>query len=114
MRQKQREVINFIIVLVLITVSVSCVSIKTIIIEIPEPSKKELPQNIQSLTLVNRTVDEYYNNLDTDSLQKIFYKENFNYDTIINAIQATDTTLKALGELLFESGRYDFVIPEDR
>ncbi|MCK5729749.1 MAG: hypothetical protein KAH68_01660 [Draconibacterium sp.] len=114
MRQKQREVINFIIVLILITISVSCVSIKTIIIEIPQPSKKELPPNIQSLTLVNRTVDEYYNNLDTDSLQKIFYKENFNYDTIINDIQATDTTLKALGELLFESGRYDFVIPEDR
>jgi tetratricopeptide (TPR) repeat protein len=29
-------------------------------------------------------------------------------------LQAVDTSLKVLGELLFESGRYDFVIPENR
>ncbi|GAB1451894.1 hypothetical protein MASR2M47_19500 [Draconibacterium sp.] len=64
--------------------------------------------------LVARMVDDSYNNLDTDSLQRIFYKQQFNYDTIINDVQTVDTTLKALGNLLFESGRYDIVIPENR
>jgi len=100
--------------LILVAISVSCVSTKNLIIEIPQQSKNELPHSIQSLTLVNRTIDSKFNNLDTDSLQKLFYIQNFNYDTIINDIQASDTTIKALGELLFESGRYDFVIPENR
>lgn len=106
--------INYILLALIIAISVSCVSTKTLTIEIPERSKNELPNSIQSLTLVNRTVDDSFSNLNTDSLQKIFYLQNFNYDTIINDIQASDTTLKALGELLFESGRYDFVIPENR
>lgn len=105
---------NYIAIILLIAISVSCISTKTLVIEIPRQSKNELPHSIQSLTLVNRTVDGTFSNLDTDSLQKIFYLQNFNYDTIINDIQASDTTLKALGELLFESGRYDFVIPENR
>lgn len=97
-----------------IVISTSCVSTKSLVIEIPVQSKKELPESIQSLTLVNRTVDNTYTNLDSDSLQKIFYKQRFNLDTVINDIQAADTTIKALGELLYESGRYDFVIPENR
>ncbi len=104
----------YIYILLLFAISVSCVSTKSLTIEIPQQSKNELPHSIQSLTLVNRTVDGTFSNLDKDSLQKIFYLQNFNYDTIINDIQSTDTTLKALGELLFESGRYDFVIPENR
>ncbi len=114
MRQFFRKTRNYIAIILLFTISVSCVSTKILTIEIPRQSKNELPHSIQSLTLVNRTVDSTFNNLDTDSLQKIFYIQNFNYDTIINDIQASDTTLKAVGELLFESGRYDFVIPENR
>ncbi|HKI90463.1 MAG TPA: DUF6340 family protein, partial [Draconibacterium sp.] len=92
----------------------SCSTMRTIVIEIPQSSSKELPANIQSLTLVNRTVDDQYTDLKADSLQKIFYKAQFNLDTIVYDLQSVDTTLQALGELLFESGRYDFVIPQNR
>lgn len=92
----------------------SCISTRTLVIDIPEPASGELPARIQSLTLVSQTVDEKYTNLETDSLQNIFYKQQFNLDTVIYDFQVADTTLKALGELLFESGRYDYVIPEDR
>ena len=101
-------------ILLLILILSSCVSTKSINIEIPQKSKKELPDYIQSLLLVSRVVDEQFTNIKSDSLQKIFYKENFNYDTTIYDVAAIDTTLKALGELLFESGRYDYVIPENR
>jgi tetratricopeptide (TPR) repeat protein len=92
----------------------SCIAAKPLIIEIPQKSKKELPDRIQSLLLIARVVDDSYTNLKADSLQRLFYNQKFNYDTIIKDIQSVDTTLKALGELLFESGRYDFVIPENR
>jgi len=114
MKQSFIKTANYISIIVSILISVSCISTQYLTIEIPQKSKNELPQSIQSLLLVSRVVDNQYTDLASDSLQKIFYKQNFNYDTIINDIQAVDTSLKALGELLFESGRYDFVIPENR
>lgn len=93
---------------------VGCVATRPLLIEIPRQSKNELPVDVQSLLLVSRVVDGRFTDLKTDSLQRIFYKKNFSYDTIVRDVQSVDTTLKALGDLLFESGRYDIVIPEKR
>lgn len=92
----------------------SCTSVKTITIELPKKAKQELPKDIQSLVLVNRTVDESYSDLRADSLQQVFFDAAFSLDTVLLDLQAADTLLKALGDLLFESGRYDIVIPENR
>lgn len=105
---------NILILPILILFISSCTSIKIVPIELPKKGKNELPESIQSMVLVNRTLDEKYTDLSADSLQRIFYKKNFTTDTVIFDKTAVDTTLKALGELLFESGRYDFVIPEQR
>jgi tetratricopeptide (TPR) repeat protein len=103
-----------VLLLVITLFSFSCVSVRTLMIEIPEKAKNELPENVQSILLLTRVYNDSYTDLEADSLQKLFYLQRFNYDTVINDMRAIDTTLKALGELLFESGRYDFVIPEDR
>ncbi len=94
--------------------AVSCFPTKNLVIDIPRPSKKELPQSVQSLTIVSQIVDDKFSDINSDSLQKIFYNSRFNLDTVIYDFQMADTTLKALGELLFESGRYDYVVPESR
>ena len=94
--------------------AVSCMPTRSIIVDVPQPAQKELPASVQSLTLVSQAVDETYSDLQTDSLQKLFYEQRFNLDTVIFDVQMADTTLKALGELLYESGRYDYVIPEAR
>ncbi len=114
MGQKFERKLKFSSIIILAIVFASCVTTQTLTIEIPQPAKEELPANIQSLTLVNRTVDNRYQNLEADSLQNIFYLQQFNLDTTIYDLQAVDTTLKALGELLYESGRYDYVIPVER
>lgn len=108
------KIANLTSVFLLIVISFSCISTKPLIIEIPQKTNKELPENIQSLLLIARVVDESYTDLEADSLQRIFYHQQFSIDTIIKEIQTIDTTLKALGDLLFESGRYDIVIPENR
>ncbi len=105
---------KFVLLLWVLLLTISCNTTKTIIIEIPKPAEKELPEHIQSLALVNRTVDNQYSDWNTDSLQKIFYTQNFRVDTFVYDIQAADTLLKALGELLYESGRFDYVIPKNR
>ncbi len=89
-------------------------SYKTVVIETAKPTSHMLPEDINSLTLVNRSITNDFRNFDEDSLQQYFYDKGFNVETIILDSLAADTTLKALGELLFESGRYDVVIPEER
>ena len=114
MEHIKRNVVILVAFIASIFIFSACTTMRTMVIEIPKPSNKELPANIQSLTLVNRTVDSQYTDLPADSLQRIFYKAKFNLDTIVYDIQSVDTTLQALGQLLYESGRYDYVIPEDR
>ena len=109
-----RKAGNYIAILIFAGLVFSCVSTKSLLIEIPSPADKNLPTDIQSLTIVTQTVNNNYTDLSADSLQNIFYAEQFDYDTVIYDRQMADTTLKAIGELLFESGRYDYVIPQNR
>lgn len=108
------KITNLFIVILLSSFLFSCIATKPLYVEISQKPKKELPANIQSLLLVTRVVDYRYTDLEEDSLQRIFYKQSFNYDTLIHDLQMVDTMLQALGELLYESERYDIVIPEDR
>ncbi len=114
MKISSRKTVNYALLILLTIITLSCSSTRSLLVQIPEPTEKELPANIQSLTIVTQAVNSKFNDLSADSLQRIFYKSNFDLDTVIYDRQAADTTIKALGELLFESGRYDFVIPEDR
>ncbi|WP_163711868.1 DUF6340 family protein [Mangrovibacterium lignilyticum] len=93
----------------------SCASsYKNLLIETARPSSHMLPDDINSLTLVNRGITGDFQNFEADSLQQFFYSRGFDYNSVVLDSMAADTTLKALGELLFESGRYDVVIPEER
>lgn len=105
---------NYILICFVLFLASSCASTKLITIEIPEKAPKELPNRIQSLAIINRTVDGKYTDIKSDSIQKIFYAKNYDVDTFIYDLQAVDTMLMVLGDLLYESGRYDIVIPEDR
>jgi len=109
-----RKAGNYIAVVLFALLAFSCGSTKSLLIEIPIPAEKSLSTDIQSLTIVTQAVDEKFTDLEADSLQTIFYEQRFNYDTVIYDRQMADTTLKVVGELLFESGRYDYVIPENR
>ena len=93
---------------------VSCQPVSYLTVELIDPPKEELSTDIQSLTLVNRAVDRQYTDVQADTMQLQFLKSQFQVDTVIYDIDAADTLMNALGILLFESGRYDVVIPDDR
>lgn len=78
------------------------------------PAKGELPEDIQSLTLMNRSMTSQFANFQEDSLQNYFYRNGYNLSKIILDSVAADTTIQALAALLFESGRYDVVVPVAR
>ena len=109
--KKALQIVTTLAFMVLIA---SCTTVNYVRVQLAQPSKEELPKDIQSILLVNRTVDDQYLDYHKDSLQVKFYKQLFNVDTMLFDSTAADTTLRALGELLFESGRYDVVIPQNR
>lgn len=83
-------------------------------IENMQPAPDELSQDIQSITLMNRSMDNQFQKYKEDSLQMYFYRKGFQLSTIVLDSTACDTTLRALSNLMFESGRYDVVIPVNR
>ena len=86
----------------------------TLTIQNAHPSKEELPSDIQSLTIMNRSMSSQFQNYQEDSLQLYFYRNGYQLSKIGLDSLAADTTIQALAALLFESGRYDVVIPLER
>ncbi len=101
------------IIVIFIGFSSCTSSYKSIYIEIAKPSESILPNDILSLTLMNRSISEDFKNYNKDTLQQYIYNKDFEVKSIILDSLAIDTTLMVLGELLYESGRYDIVIPEN-
>jgi hypothetical protein len=75
---------------------------------------EEFPQELQSVTLMNRSMNQQFLNHREDSLQAYFYRNGFQLSKFVLDSLAADTTLRALSNLMFESGRYDVVIPVER
>ncbi|MCL1822025.1 MAG: DUF6340 family protein [Prolixibacteraceae bacterium] len=100
--------------ILLALIASSCSSVRYIPIEVADKPQEEIPENIQSLTLINRAVNPLFRNHQIDSLQNVFFKRRFALDTMILDTEVADTTLTAMGNLLFESGRFDIFIPNKR
>ena len=95
--------------------AISCKSnYATITIENSQPAKEELSPDIQSITLMNRSMSNQFQNYREDSLQLYFYRKGFQLSKIVLDSTSADTTIRALAGLMFESGRYDMVVPLER
>jgi hypothetical protein len=105
--------LSYLIIILFLSVTVKA-QLKKFSIEVPIVPKVSMPDSIQSLTLMNRSLTPDHFNYIDDSLQVEFYRANFNHSKILLDTQVADTTLKALGELLFDTERFDVVIPVER
>jgi hypothetical protein len=112
-----RKIISYkFILLILAGISLfACKSSYTLLtIEKPKSAPEELPANIQSITLMNRSMNNQFENYRKDSLQMYFFRKGYQLTKIILDSMASDTTIRALADLMFESGRYDVVVPVER
>ena len=77
-------------------------------------SSRIISSDIQSIALMNRSMTSSFTNLDQDSLENLFIKNKLVLNELMLDSVAADTTLKAIGNSMFESGRFDVVIPVKR
>jgi len=112
-----KKIITYKTILFLFTglMLVSCKSNYVILtIENIQHAKEELSPDIQSITLMNRSMSSQFQNHREDSLQMYFYRKGFQLSSVVLDSAASDTTIRALAALMFESGRYDVVVPLER
>jgi hypothetical protein len=83
-------------------------------IQVSVPPKKSIPNEIQSVALMNRSMNNSFSNLNEDSLENLLIKRKLVLDDVLLDSLAADTTLKITGNALYESGRFDVVIPVQR
>ncbi|MFV0366242.1 MAG: DUF6340 family protein [Mangrovibacterium sp.] len=96
------------------TLSACTSSFRNITIETAIPSSHKISSEVGSFTLIDRATTADFNAYDKQKTQQYFFDHKFNTSVVVLDSLATDTTLKALGQLLYESGAYDVVIPEGR
>jgi hypothetical protein len=80
-------------------------------VQVSVPPRKAIANEIQSIVLMNRSMNSAFADLDQDSLENLFIKKKLALDELLLDSLAADTTLKTIGNALYESGRFDVVIP---
>ena len=92
----------------------SCSSLRSFDIQVSKKEQFPLPDNIQSIAILNHAFKQGFTNLITDSLERLWVSKKFAMDTVFCDSLAADTAIQIVAQLLYESGRYDVVIPLQR
>ncbi len=90
----------------------ACTSIRNIQIEVAGLPEYPISDDIQSLVLLNRSINMQFTNTPSDSLEKILIKNQMQLDSVFRDSIAADTVLHIAANELFNSGRFDIVVPK--
>jgi hypothetical protein len=92
----------------------SCSSLRNIGIEVSYLPQYPISEDVQSLAIFNRSMSSLFTNHNADSLEKFFINKRMELDTLFMDSIASDTVIKVVAKAMFESGRYDVVIPKEK
>jgi len=93
-----------------LTALYSCVSLKKIGIQVSVLPEYPLAEDIQSIVVLNRSMTNRFINNDSDTLIDV----KLSVDTVFQDSLAADTSIQVAAKALYESGRFDVVIPKER
>ena len=91
----------------------SCSSIKIIDIQVAALPEYPIADDIQSLVLLNRGINMQFSNIQTDSLEKILINRRMSLEAVFRDSTAADTIIRVAAQAIFNSGRFDVVIPKE-
>lgn len=92
----------------------SCSSLKKIGIQVAVQPEYPIGEDIQSLALLNRSMTNLFTNNKTDVLERILIMNKMSMDSVFQDSIAADTAIQVAARALFESGRFDVVVPKER
>lgn len=92
----------------------SCNTLGKISIQVSVPPKYPISPDIQSIAILNRSLTPKFADFDRDSLEKVLVKHDLALDTIFLDSVASDTAIQVTAKAIFESQRFDVVVPKER
>jgi hypothetical protein len=92
----------------------SCSSLKNISIEVAVLPEFPISEDVQSIALLNRSMNLQFTNSKSDSIEKILIGKKMLMDTVFRDSIVADTAIQVAAKALFESGRFDVVVPKVR
>ncbi len=101
------------VLLVFTVLLCSCSSLRTITVETSIAPEYPIADDVQSLVLLNRSMNNQFTNLSVDSLEHLLISKNLTIDTIYRDSLAADTLMHVTAHSLFESGRFDVIVPQE-
>lgn len=88
----------------------SCVSLKKIGIQVSVLPEYPIAEDIQSIVVLNRSMTNKFTNIESDTL----IDSRLTVDSVFQDSSATDTAIQVAAKALYESGRFDVMIPNER
>jgi len=88
----------------------SCVSVKKIGIQVSVLPECPIAEDIQSIVMLNRSMTNKFRNLNSDTI----IDSRLSVDSVFQDSSATDTAIQVAAKALYESGRFDVVIPSEQ
>lgn len=91
----------------------SCASVGTIAIQVSVPSKHSISPDIQSIAILNRSITtDFYNSQNYSIKKRLIANKSFEMAFFDSA--ATDTAINVAAKALYDSQRFDVVVPLER
>ncbi len=90
-----------------------CSSLRDIAVETSVAPEYPIADDVQSLVLLNRSMNAEFSNLSIDSLEHLLVSKNLNLDSVYRDSLAADTLIHVTAHSLFDSGRFDVVVPQE-
>lgn len=109
-----KSCVKCVVIFLLVSAFFSCSSIKNIEIELAVAPLYPIEDNIQSIGILNRSMNTQFSNMKSDSIERILIKKKMVLDTVFQDSIVADTVIQVAAKALYESGRFDVVIPKDR
>jgi hypothetical protein len=113
-KARRSLMVRFYLPVLIVILFSSCAVTQKLPIQVAIPPKHPVSPKIQSLAILNRSVTPAFTNLQRDSLEKILLNDDLKIDTIMLDSIAADTTIQIAAKTLFQSDRFDVVVPKER
>ena len=111
---RTRLIFYFLFALTGVSLLGGCSAVRTVNIQLLQPPPSYVPDSIQSLTVFNRSMTPDFKNWDRDSLEQLLSDRHLELDTTLRDSIAADTVIQVAAHQLFNSGRFDVVIPKEK
>jgi hypothetical protein len=92
----------------------SCNTMGKIGIQVSVPSKYPISPDIQSIAILNRSVTPEFTDYNRDSLESMLVKHDLALDTVLLDSVAADTAIQVAAKAIYDSQRFDVVVPKER